>query len=87
MTEYHVGCGFAGIYAGTVRTHKNGERMWTNKSNVTDEAIGAVAQYLVQDESEYTFTMRGKRYVLKVEEIADEKIMDEAREIWGEGGE
>lgn len=43
MAEYHVGCGLAGIYAGTLK--KNG-REWQNKSDVTNEAIDAVRDYL-----------------------------------------
>lgn len=46
MAEYHVGCGLAGIYAGTV--NKGGET-WRNKSNVTDEALAAVATYLKEE--------------------------------------
>lgn len=50
MAEYHVGCGIAGIYAGTLK--KNGNE-WLNKSLVTDEAIDAVRDYLwFQKESE-----------------------------------
>lgn len=44
MADYHVGCGIAGIYAGTVK--KNGIE-WQNKSLVTDEAIDAVRDYLM----------------------------------------
>ena len=44
MAEYHVGSGWAGIYAGTLK--KNGIE-WLNKSVVTDEAIGAVADYFL----------------------------------------
>ena len=44
MADYHVGCGLAGIYAGTVK--KNGKE-WQNKSLVTDEAINAVRDYLL----------------------------------------
>lgn len=36
MTKYHVGCGIAGIYAGTL--NKSGT-MWVNKSDVTDEVM------------------------------------------------
>ncbi len=43
MAEYHVGCGFAGIYAGILK--KNGEE-WLHKSNVTEDAINAVRDYL-----------------------------------------
>lgn len=35
MAEYHVGCGIAGIYAGTL--NKQGTE-WLNKSEVTEEA-------------------------------------------------
>ena len=40
MAEYHVGCGLAGIYAGTL--NPKGET-WRNKSDVTHEALCAVA--------------------------------------------
>ena len=43
MAEYHVGCGLAGIYAGTIK--KPGE--WKCKSEVTDEALRAVAEYML----------------------------------------
>ena len=45
MAEYHVGCGFAGIYAGTLNKKKD---MWVNKSNVTKEAIHSDVQYLYE---------------------------------------
>ena len=45
MAEYHVGCGLAGIYAGTIQ--KPG--MWRNKSCVTDEAVEAVRDYLIDE--------------------------------------
>ena len=44
MAEYHVGCGIAGIYAGTVK--KNGKE-WKSKSEVTDEAICAVRDWFM----------------------------------------
>ena len=46
MAEYHVGCGAFGIYAGTLNKNKT---MWQNKTEVTEEAIGAVMDYMVQD--------------------------------------
>lgn len=50
MAEYHVGCGLAAIYAGTLNPKtKGGYQTWRNKSDVTEEAIGAVAQYLTQE--------------------------------------
>lgn len=46
MAEYHVHCGCFGIYAGTVKKLKSGE-IWNNKSEVTNEAIEAVRDWLV----------------------------------------
>ena len=46
MAEYHVGYGFAGIYAGTV--NKDGTK-WTNKNDVTEEALESVRDYMVGD--------------------------------------
>ena len=45
MADYHVGCGCFGIYAGTLQK----PNMWRNKSDVTDEALGAVRDYMVQE--------------------------------------
>ena len=47
MAEYHVGCGAFGIYAGTLEP-KN-KTMWRNKSNVTEEAIESVRDYMVME--------------------------------------
>jgi len=81
MAEYHVGCGMAGIYAGT--TNKDGTA-WKNKSNVTDEALQAVAQYICDknkdsgfDEKEFhgfnwhTLDGRVLRLCTRVEEATD----------------
>lgn len=71
MAQYHVGCGLAGIYAGTLK--KNGYE-WLNKSNVTNEAINSVVQYMYfkipngENSFAYAFKMRDGHYVrLKVE--------------------
>lgn len=80
MTEYHVGCGMSGILAGTVRDYKDGRRIWTNKSDVTDEAIGAVAGYLLDYDLEIEFSRDGREYVLKVEEASSEGGDDDERE-------
>ena len=47
MAEYHVGCGAFAIYAGTLNA-KN-KSMWQNKTECTDEAIGAVRDYMVSE--------------------------------------
>lgn len=68
MTEYHVGCGAFGIYAGTLKP--NGEER-RNKSDVTDEAISAAAQYLLQHDESMTFTYKDKRYKIAVTEVGE----------------
>ena len=65
MAEYHVGCGLTGIFAGTL--NKNKDR-WTNKSDVTHEAVCAVAQYLLEENKCMKFDFGGKRYKIHVEE-------------------
>lgn len=47
MAEYHVGCGAFGIYAGTLEPRN--KTLWRNKSEVTDEAIAAVRDYIIQE--------------------------------------
>ena len=64
MAKYHVGCGITGIFAGTL--NKKGD-MWVNRSDVTDEAISAVAQFLLDHKEAATFNYQGKRYRLAVE--------------------
>lgn len=68
MAEYHVGCGAFGIYAGTLKP--NGTE-WRNKSDVTDEAISAAAQYLLQHDESMMFTYKDKRYKLGVAEVEE----------------
>lgn len=66
MAEYHVGCGVFGIYAGTLDKDK---RLFRNKSDVTDEAIRAVAQYLLENKQGLRFEYEGKTYVLNVKKV------------------
>ena len=68
MANYHVGCGIAGIYAGTLNKSNT---MWVNKSDVTDEAMSAVAQFLLEHNEALNFDYQGKRYRLAVEPQAD----------------
>ena len=65
MAEYHVGCGVFGIYAGVLRN----ETTWKDKSEVTSEALGASAQYMLVNENEFRFGYKGKQYVMRVEEV------------------
>lgn len=74
MTEYHVGCGITAIFAGTL--NKKGD-MWLNKSDVTDEALSAVAQYLLEHYEVMNFNYKGKKYRLTVTEIKDDTIPNE----------
>lgn len=64
MAEYHVGCGAFGIYAGTLNS-KN-KTLWQNKSDVTNEALGAVAQYLLKEKKDLLFTSDGVRYRMAI---------------------
>ena len=66
MANYHVGCGIAEIYAGT--TNKT-NTMWVNKSVVTNEALKAAAQFLLEHEEALEFDYQGKRYKLLVENV------------------
>ena len=68
-TEFHVGCGLCGIYAGTLKT----DTQWAKKSNVTDEALCAVADYLLAYGSEgIKFSLDGKKYKLCLVDITGE---------------
>ena len=64
MAEYHVGCGIAGIYAGV----KKNEEEWKSKSDVTDEATAAVAEYLLSMGLRMKFMRNNKVYCLHVSE-------------------
>ena len=69
MKEYKVGCSplTSEIYAGSVS--KTG--LWGKKHNVTDTAVGAVAQHLLQLDEKLQFQYRGKTYELKVVEVSE----------------
>ena len=69
MNKFHVGCGIIGIYAGKLNKEKT---MWVNKSDVTDEAIMAVAQFLLEHEEAMEFNYQGKHYRLAVEPLKSE---------------
>ena len=81
MAEYHVGCGLAGIYAGTIKKPCE----WKNKSEVTWEALRSVAAYMLGQLKEgdqayeitWTNQTTGKKIVLTCHrEDADEKDRD-----------
>ena len=68
MSEFKVGCSplTSRIYAGKVLKSGTWE---VNKKDVTDSAVGAVAQYLLQTDQRLEFTYLGEQYELKVEKI------------------
>lgn len=70
MADYHVGCGIAAIYAGTLK--KSGKE-WLNKSDATHEALSAVAQYLFVNDKEFRFQVYGHWYTLRVDKLEEEK--------------
>lgn len=63
--KYSIGCGLFGIYAGVLKP--NGEE-WKEKTDVTKDAMGAVAQHLIDFNTEFRFTYKGKNMVMKVVE-------------------
>lgn len=76
MAKYHVGYGFAGIYAGILNPKtKDGYQTWKDKSVVTEEAISAVAQHLKQQLSfEKNGTEIARRYTFDDGTIAELKL-------------
>lgn len=81
MAEYHVSAGVFGIYAGTLMPKKDGKpQMWRNKSDVTDEAICAVRDYMYSEclnekagkiRGGYEWTRKDGKKVLLMVEIED----------------
>jgi fructose-specific phosphotransferase system component IIB len=72
---YHVGCGLGAIYAGTLRS----PGVWGKKNAVTNEAVSAAAQYLLDAKLTFTFNARGKKYrmaVVEVDEPAKEAVQE-----------
>lgn len=72
MAEFKVGCSplTSKIFAGKVS--KNG-MWWDRKYDITDTAVGAVAQHLLQLNQKMQFTYNGEEYELKVEKILKKK--------------
>lgn len=72
MPDFRIGCSplTSKILAG--RVLKNG--MWgATKHDVTDTAVSAVAQHLLQLDQKMEFQYQGKTYELKVVEVKKEK--------------
>jgi len=63
MTEYHVGCGLFGIYAGRVNKNKD---MWLSKSEVTNEVLCCAFEYLYKAQKEFRTVVDGKSYVMRI---------------------
>ena len=49
VSKYHVGCGLFGIYAGVLKN----DNEWKSKTDVTMDAMGAVAQHLIEHKTEF----------------------------------
>ncbi len=68
MSDFKVGCSPITSIIYTGRVLKDGS--WgKNKQEVTDTAVSAVAQHLLQLEQSMEFDYNGEKYVLKVEKI------------------
>lgn len=70
MADYHVGCGIAGIYAGTLNKKGN---MWVNKSEVTQEVLNCAFEYLYLNEKEFRATIDDKRYAMRIIPITEDE--------------
>ena len=58
------------IYAG--RVNPKSQMFIGEKEDVTETAWSAVAEHLIHKNEEICFSIKSKRYVLKVEELKDE---------------
>ncbi len=70
MSDFKVGCSplTSRLFAGKVL--KNG--MWEQtKHDVTDSAVGAVAQHLLQLNEKMKFVYKGEQYEIKVVKVAE----------------
>jgi len=69
MTNFKIGCSHltSKIYAGKVK-----KEMWIGeKHDVTNSAVGAVAQHLLQLDEKMQFDYKGELYELKVVKVAE----------------
>lgn len=82
MADYHVSAGvFGRIYAGTLMPKKDGKpQMWRCKSDVTDEAINAVRDHMIDDclnekegktQGGYEWTRKDGKKVLLLVKVVD----------------
>lgn len=51
--------------------------MWVNKSDVTDEAIKAVAQYLLEHDEAMNFNYHSERYRLAVTQVESKEELEQ----------
>ena len=69
MVEYHVDCEIDGIYAGVFKKRGNKEfDKWLNKTNVTQEAICAVIDYIMNNGCELKIPYKNTKYTIKAYE-------------------
>lgn len=69
MSEFHVGAGFSGIYAGNVKENKDGTKQFTGvRHTVTDDVLMAALNWLVMKKEKYRVECEdGTVYELKVD--------------------
>jgi hypothetical protein len=68
MAEFKVGCSplTSKLFAGNVL--KNG--LWGTKHDVTDSAVSAVAQHLLQLDQKMQFSYKGEEYEIRVVKLS-----------------
>lgn len=80
MKKFIVGCSpiKSTIFCGT---HNDKTHLWGNdRKDVTDSAVGAVAQHLLQLDEQFHFEISGEKYVLKVDKDQQSKLV-----VWKDG--
>ena len=74
MTTYRIGLSplTGSIFAGTTRTQKDGTILWVNKTDVTDDAIDAVASLIERRGGSMILTdSNGNRFIMSCAKIPE----------------
>ena len=74
MTTYRIGLSplTNSIFAGTTRTQKDGTVLWVNKTEVTDDAVDAVASLIERKGGSMILTDgNGDRFIMSCAKIPE----------------
>ena len=70
MKKIKIGCSplTARIFVGKTMVNAGGIETWTTKEDITEDAIGAVAEHLLAKKQMFCFNTNGKDYIMEVRE-------------------